>query len=201
MRESGAMLTNERRSGFTLVELLVVIAIIGALAGLVAPQVLGAKKKAERAQCLNNVRNIGGLCNQFADDEDNRGIFPFGKGSAPMAFESFQVLVDAEYQNIKPNLFICPSSLDNPAEPDDNGHFELDENSCSYAYIAKKKKNTSPGNTILLADDSVADPDNDVEENHVGGVNVYYLDSSASFLKKEKFEDRDLPKGLVGNGN
>jgi len=45
--------------GFTLVELLVVIAIIGVLVGLLLPAVQAAREAARRAQCMNNVRQIG----------------------------------------------------------------------------------------------------------------------------------------------
>ncbi|WP_165069195.1 DUF1559 family PulG-like putative transporter [Paludisphaera rhizosphaerae] len=48
-----------RRAGFTLIELLVVIAIIAVLIALLLPAVQAAREAARRAQCVNNLKQIG----------------------------------------------------------------------------------------------------------------------------------------------
>jgi prepilin-type N-terminal cleavage/methylation domain-containing protein/prepilin-type processing-associated H-X9-DG protein len=60
------------RNAFTLIELLVVIAIIAILAGLLLPSLIGARKKTQGIQCMNNHRQLALAWRLYGDDNVDR---------------------------------------------------------------------------------------------------------------------------------
>ena len=62
-----------KRRGFTLIELLVVIAIIAVLIALLLPAVQAAREAARRAQCVNNLKQLGLATHNYISSNN---VFP-----------------------------------------------------------------------------------------------------------------------------
>lgn len=96
----------KKKKGFTLIELLVVIAIIAILAAMLLPVLAAAKRRAQRINCVSNLKQINLAFRIW--EGDNNNLYPMAVStSAGGAMESI-----ACSENRTPGSY-CPGGITN----------------------------------------------------------------------------------------
>jgi prepilin-type N-terminal cleavage/methylation domain-containing protein/prepilin-type processing-associated H-X9-DG protein len=153
-----------RGQGFTLVELLVVIAIIGVLVALLLPAVSAAREAARRAQCSNNLKNLGLAMINYHDA--NRK-FPLGAVCVGCSTAGSYSYRDAPpmYWTTTWTISILPQLEQQPL-------FTLWNPGANYGVASQRQVTSTPLQIMKCPSDATAEAVNDPD----GGTNVGTFD-------------------------
>ncbi len=157
----------QKLAAFTLIELLVVIAIIAILAAMLLPALAAAKRRAQRINCVNNIRQIELAFKTWAVDNNDRlpMIVSTSEGGVKeqiMSQDPALTPAESTYAHVMfvvmsnelsaPKLLICPSdSSHNTA----TSFAAVTNVNCSY--VAGSQASDVYPQLILLMDRNVGD--------------------------------------------
>jgi prepilin-type N-terminal cleavage/methylation domain-containing protein/prepilin-type processing-associated H-X9-DG protein len=186
-----------KKAAFTLIELLVVITIVGILIAIMLPVMGRAREEARRAQCANELRQIGLAIHMYIDDHN--GKFPMAQQTGEYWYDYIMPYLEDE------NVFRCPSYkyARTPSEPDFYIYSSYGYNFFGLCYFMNSSLSLTGGidinhiknssRCIMVADSSKTyatpgqtsyfaiykakyDPRGKPGDRHSGGANVVFVD-------------------------
>jgi prepilin-type N-terminal cleavage/methylation domain-containing protein len=146
---------SQKHDAFTLIELLVVIAIIAILAGMLLPALAKAKARAQRINCVSNLKQVGVGFRLFSND--NNGTYP----NSNLVNQCWMNFASAGNEITSPRVLLCPSDINKPlpglSVPTD---FSINTNGFAYvrngdntlSYFYGLSANETLPNTLLAGD-------------------------------------------------
>ena len=191
----------KKLAAFTLIELLVVIAIIAILAAMLLPALAAAKRRAQRINCVNNIRQCELAFKTWAVDNNDR--FPMIVRSSEGGVKDYLVgpwyyntanqptLANAVFAHMTflimsnelsaPKLTLCPSDTSHSAA----ANFSVATNT-TVSYVVNSFASDTYPQLILLMDRNVGESSSVTSSGiptvlYTGAININDRASGASF--------------------
>lgn len=184
------------KAGFTLIELLVTISIIGVLATLILGASSAARKSADTAVCLSNLRQQGAVFAMYAAENDGflpsalGNVDPYNSGTLVSWMMVVQYYAQMNFpKDRQRNILLCPSAVQTYPGRVARRTYAMNVAGGSGNTPQKVARFTKPSTTALVVDaravgtagDSsstfgLSDINTTPEWRHQGALNVLFVD-------------------------